>query len=45
MLPLLTNRQLSLLKEELERVANNPSSFEKEEGYDKIALQYLQNIF
>jgi hypothetical protein len=45
MLPLLTNRQLSLLGEELERVANNPSSFEKEEGYNKIALQYLQNIF
>ena len=45
MLPLLTNRQLCLLKEELERVANNPSFFEKEEGYNKIALQYLQNIF
>lgn len=45
MLPLLTNRQLSLLGEELERVANNPSSLEEKERYNKIALQYLQNIF
>lgn len=45
MLPLLNKRQLVLLKEELERVAHSPSSFEIEEGYDKIALQYLQNIF
>lgn len=45
MLPLLTNRQLCLLKEELERVAYNPSPFEKEEKYDKIAMQYLKNIF
>jgi hypothetical protein len=44
MLPLLNKRQLGLLKEELERVAYNPSSFEIEEEYDKIALQYLKNI-
>jgi len=44
MLPLLTNRQLQLLKEELERVAHNPSPFEKDEEYDKIALKYLQKI-
>jgi hypothetical protein len=44
MLPLLTNGQLCLLKEELERVALNPSPFELEEKYDKIALHYLQNI-
>lgn len=45
MLPLLSNSQLSLLREELERVANNPSLFEREEGYNKIALKYLQGIF
>ncbi|TCO68061.1 DUF5071 domain-containing protein [Marinisporobacter balticus] len=44
MMPLLTNRQLLLLKDELERVASNPSLFEIEEEYDKIARQYLQKI-
>lgn len=44
MLPLLTNRQLCLLKEELERIAFSPSPFEKEQEYDRIALQYLKNI-
>lgn len=44
MLPLLNKRQLGLLKEELERVAYSTSSFEIEEEYDKIAIQYLQNI-
>ena len=45
MIPLLSKRQLCLLREELERVANKPSHFEKNEEYDKIALQYLQSIF
>lgn len=44
MLPLLNNRQLLLLKEELERIVNHPSSFEKEEEYDKTAIEYLQKI-
>jgi hypothetical protein len=44
MLPLLTQSQLQLLKEELERVAHNPSPFEKEEEYDKIAVEYLQRV-
>jgi hypothetical protein len=45
MLPLLSNKQLYLLKDELERVANNPSSFESAEGYDKIALKYIGKIY
>ncbi|WP_053957474.1 DUF5071 domain-containing protein [Inediibacterium massiliense] len=44
MMPLLTNRQLLLLKDELKRVANHPSPFEKEEEYNKIALEYLEKI-
>ncbi|WP_034378510.1 MULTISPECIES: DUF5071 domain-containing protein [unclassified Dehalobacter] len=44
MMPLLNERQLLLLRDELERVANSPSRFEKEEEYDEIALQYLQKL-
>lgn len=44
MMPLLTNNQLQLLKDELERVSYNPSPFEREEEYDKVALKYLQKI-
>lgn len=41
MLPILNDRQLHLIKEELLRVVYNPSDFEKQEGYDKIALKYI----
>jgi hypothetical protein len=42
MLPILTDIQLHLIKGELMRVAYNPSDFEKQEGYDKIALKYIR---
>lgn len=42
MLPLLNKSQLLLLKNELERIAYTPSAFEKDAGYDKIALQYIK---
>ncbi|GFP77474.1 DUF5071 domain-containing protein [Clostridium fungisolvens] len=45
MLPLLSNKQLHLLKDELERVTNNPSFFESAEGYDKIAIKYIEKIY
>ncbi|WP_069997330.1 DUF5071 domain-containing protein [Cellulosilyticum sp. I15G10I2] len=44
MLPLLTDKQLSLIKEDLERVAKNPTSFEKKENYDKIARKHLTKV-
>jgi hypothetical protein len=44
MLPELNNKQLLLLSEELNRVMNKPTAFEKEEGYDKLALKYLRKI-
>lgn len=44
MLPLLTDTQLTLLKDELERIAYFPSKFESEEGYFEIAEKYLQKI-
>lgn len=44
MLPLLSTKQLMLLKGDLERVAYNPFQFEREEEYDRIALEHLQKI-
>lgn len=44
MLPLLSEKQLILLKDELERIAYYPSQFESGEGYFAIAEIYLQKL-
>lgn len=43
-LPLLSEKQLHLLKSELERVAIYPTQFEQEEGYDKVAQEHLNRL-
>lgn len=43
MLSEFNNRQLELLSDELQRIAYKPTDFEQQEGYDKIALKYINS--
>ncbi len=44
LLPKLDKTQLLLIKDELMRIKQYPSSFQSEEGYDKLAESYLKKI-
>jgi hypothetical protein len=43
-MPKLSHDQLMLIKEDLERVVNAPTEYEKQEEYDILAREYLDKL-